>query len=147
MSVLFLAQYILDGWSVCETLRRFGFDQEEMTVGFGPLTGIGDDVLYIRLHTQGVEFIAAAAVVPGQTKESVLAEWDPIWKTIIDSTDEDLSLALAKSLMGDYRRVVMLAAELMARGIILPALPEAEQSSLALAAGRAFVFSSPGGSA
>jgi hypothetical protein len=147
MSVLYLPQYLLDGWSVCETLRRFGFSQEEMTIGFGPLTGVGDDVLHICLNTQGVEFIAAAAVVPGQKKESVLAEWDSIWKLIIDATDEDLSLALAKSLMGDYRRVVMLAAELTARGIILPALPEAEQSSLALTAGRAIVFSSPGGSA
>ena len=144
MSLLALPQYLLDGWSVCEALRRFGFSQEEMTVGFGEVAGVGDEVLYVRLQSQGIEFFACAARVPGGEKESILSEWTNIWESIEVADDDEMAIALARSLMGNYSRVIMLAAELISRGMNLPSLPSAEQGPLSMVGTRA-ISMSPGG--
>lgn len=139
-------KHLVDAWSVCETLRRFGFRPEEMAVGYGPVSGVGEDVLFVTLSTDDTEFVTAAATVEGgpRTEEEALGGWAELWEDVMHATDEQLAVALSKSVSGEYARVVRLAAELAARSIRMPFLNPEEASPLVLVIPQAVVMTKGG---
>lgn len=147
MSVLDHPKHLMDAWSVCETLRRLGFRPDQMSVGFGPLTGVGERVLSVTLEAEEIEFVTAAAVAPdGLENSEVLRGWEALWQDVMSATDEELAVAMSRTVSGDYARVVRLAAEVVARGITLPFLSPESTSPLVLVVPHASVLSR-GGSA
>lgn len=116
-------KHLVEAWAMCETLRRLGFPIESMAVHYGDVEGYGDGMIYIRLQRRDKAATMSVCVAkePGfETREQALAGWDDMWKDIIDAGEDDLSVLLARSTAGDYRRLVALVAELARQGFGIP---------------------------
>ncbi len=142
-SVLQHPRHLLDAWGMCETLRRLGFPSDQISVGWGAVTGQGDDVVYAKIQTETVGMTVCIARFPADSPEEALRGWGKLWEDVMVAGEDELSVALARSAMGDYRRVIALVAEISRQGIKLPGV-RMNQEAMTMLAGP-IVRLSPGG--
>jgi hypothetical protein len=142
-SILRHPRHLLEAWGVCEALRRLGFTPDQMSVGWGDVVGQGDDVVYVRINAGNVSMTVCVARIGALSAEEALQGWDKLWEDVTLAGEDDLSIALARSSMGDYRRLVMLVAEISRQGIKLPGM-RMNQEPITMLAGP-LVRLTPGG--
>lgn len=135
-------KHLVDAWALCETLRRLGFRSEEMSVGWGPVVGSGDDVLHAVVSHGGVKMVICVSRVSADSPKEALAGWEELWEDVVKSGEDDLAILLARSSMGELPRVVALVAELARQGIGIPS--SAGRGPLTLLAGPAVSLSKGG---
>ena len=116
------APHLVDTWALCEVLRRLGFPSHNMVAKYGVLPGHGE-VFYVELESGSLSFLACSARLEGRTAsaEEAFRGWDSLWRDIEEAGEDDLSILLARSAMGEMSRVVALVVELSARGFVIPA--------------------------
>lgn len=119
--------HLVDTWSLCEVLRRLGFRSQDMTAKYGALPGQGE-VFYVELLVGDLSFLACSARLEGRTAsaEQAFRGWDDLWRDVEEAGEDDLSILLARSAMGEMSRVVALVVELSARGFKIPATAQRE---------------------
>lgn len=133
-SVLHHPSHLLDAWGLCETLRRLGFEPGQISVGWGSVTGQGDNVVYAHIKTDTVGMTVCVSRLEADSAEEALQGWEDLWKDVMLAGEDELTVALSRSAMGDYRRVVALVAEISRHGIKLPGV-RLNQESLTMLAG------------
>lgn len=116
-------QHLLNAWAMCEVLRRLGFPSDEVAIGWGPIVSQGDDIVFANVTSGGVKMTICIARFPADSAASALAGWEDLWKDVVASGEDDLSVLLARSTMGELPQVVGLIAELARQGIGIPAAP------------------------
>lgn len=116
-------QHLVDAWAMCEVLRRLGFPSGDVAVCWGAVVGQGDDVVFAHVTSGGVKMKICIARFPAHSAASALAGWEDLWADVVAAGEDDLSVLLARSSMGDLPRVVSLVAELARQGIDIPGAP------------------------
>jgi hypothetical protein len=138
-------RHLLDAWSMCETLRRLGFPSGDVAIGWGPVIGQGDDVVFANLTSGGVKMTICITRFPSDSASAALAGWEDLWNDVASSGEDDLSILLARSVMGEMPRIVSLVAELARQGIGIPSAP-GKSGPLTLLVGPAVSLSQGGSS-
>ncbi len=127
-------RHLIAAWAMCETLRRLGFPNEAVAVSWGPVVSQGDDMLFVRVMSKGVAMIICISRHPAASAAEALSGWEELWADVVAAGEDDLTVLLARSFIGDYSKIVSLVAELARQGIEIPAAP-GHQAPLTLLAG------------
>lgn len=109
-------RHTLAYWSA---LRRIGFDAGDIFVGFDEVSGV-PDTLFVQLDTQGKQFIAMVARVPGASREAVFAIWKRAASMFNDATDDERDACFRESMMGNLDFFVTFTQAIMEHGIVIP---------------------------
>lgn len=113
-----------DCLAVWKALRQLGFESDDIFFGFGPVNG-SPDVMHMQLNTQGKEFVVAVAIIPGATYESTTKVWREIATLSTKVDPEELEALFRSHLLGSSTEYFqMFAAEIVRKGILLPAFPD-----------------------
>jgi len=126
-------QHLVDAWATCEILRRLGFRNDEMAVSWGPVPGQGDEVLFAVVTSRGIRMVIGISIVPAASQEEALSGWKELWEDVVAAGEDDLSVLLSRSAMGETVRVVALASELARQGLGIPNYPALERPLTILA--------------
>lgn len=129
-------KHLVDAWAMCETLRRLGFPNEAVAIGWGSVGGQGDDVLFANVTSGGVKMTVCIARFSADSAVEALKGWEELWQDVINAGEDELAVLLARSAMGEYPKLVALVAELARQGIGIPAAP-GRRGPLTLMAGPA----------
>jgi len=121
-SILRHPKPLLDAWGMCETLRRLGFPPDSLAVGWGTVPGQGDDVLHVRIERGGKSMTVCVARVSADSPEEAMRGWSELWEDVMKAGEDELCVALARSSMGDYLKLVALVRELERQEMGIPAM-------------------------
>jgi hypothetical protein len=116
-------RHLVDAWAMCETLRRLGFSSDDVAIGWGSVTGHGDNIVYAALTSGQVRMIVCVTRFDADNAVKALEGWTELWEDVVKAGEDDLSVLLSRSSLGEYSRLVALIAEIARQGIGIPAAP------------------------
>lgn len=111
---------VLAYWS---TFRNLGFTADEIFFGFGEVSG-RPDILHLQLQTQGKTFTAMIEQLPGAQRDNVLRTWAKLCQVTHRSTEPERSACIKDHLLGNRDYFATLVQAILAKGIVIPKLPE-----------------------
>jgi hypothetical protein len=111
-----------EAYALFQALRKLGFATEELSVGFDYVVGVGHDMLYVQLRTQGKTFVAGAGALPGVSKAQALEGWDDYCKEAGEATEVVLKRVLDETSMRHRHALGFLVARLKKQGIVVKSM-------------------------
>ncbi len=110
-----------DALAYWSTLRKLGFEAEEIFFGFGEVSG-QQDILCLQLKTQGKTFTAMVEQMPGADRWQVFNTWGKITKAMHTSTQPERAACVKEHLLGNREYFGTLVQAIQAKGIVVPEL-------------------------
>ncbi len=118
-----LPDHYRDLYVVHMMLRQLGYESADMFVGFERVVGIGENVLFVQLRTQGKEFnCSVAQLAPGVDRDEVLGGWSVSCRIANGASDGARARWRRESVWGAEQALRRLVGTLAARGFEIPAL-------------------------
>ncbi len=125
-------RHLVESWAMVETLRRMGFEEKNMQLGYGLIPG-GEKALYVLVRSGGSDFMAGTAPYEAKSLKEAFAGWEALWEDVMAAGEDELAVLYARSSMGNLTRCLTLATELGKRGMKPPALMDKDEALLELA--------------
>lgn len=115
-----------DALAYWSTFRNLGFDAAEIFFGFGEVSR-QPDWIHLQIQTQGKDFTACVAQLPGADVWQVQNTWKKLCKVVHRSTEPERTACIKDHMLGNLDYFAALVQAIQAKGIVIPQLPHLAQ--------------------